>query len=127
MLDAKAYLSRYGALGCEIEQKLSQIETLRKLEHSVWAGGWESSGAHSPRLLAAKQDMAQSIDALIALRDEISASIDAVEDDTLRQLLAYRYISKLTWEQVADKMGYCFRNVYRLHNRALTYVRMGTK
>ena len=49
---------------------------------------------------------------------DLSSEIDKVEDVVERALLRYRYITCLTWEQIAEKMGYCLSQVYRIHNRA---------
>ena len=55
----------------------------------------------------------------MGLKGEIYRAIRTVEDPTRRLLLEYRYIHGLTWEQVAERMGYDLRWVHRLHGKAL--------
>lgn len=40
----------------------------------------------------------------------------------LADVLEYRYLMGLSWEEVADKMGYTERHVHRLHKKALKLV-----
>lgn len=61
-------------------------------------------------------------DKLIQLRRKIGAAIDAVPDARLRELLRLRYIDELSFEQIAVRMGYSWRQVIRLHGAALTKV-----
>ena len=37
-----------------------------------------------------------------------------------RTLLRYRYVDGLKWEEICVKMGYCWRQVHRIHREALT-------
>ena len=52
-------------------------------------------------------------------RNNITAAIQAVQNDTLRLLLELRYIDGLTFEQIAVKMHYSWRQTIRLHGCAL--------
>lgn len=57
----------------------------------------------------------------ITLRRSIENSISKVSDGRLRILLEYRYIDGMTWDCIADKMGFeDVRWVYRLHGKALS-------
>ena len=42
-----------------------------------------------------------------------------VDSRELRTLLSLRYLSYLTWEQIAEEMEVDVRHVYRLHKAAL--------
>lgn len=53
------------------------------------------------------------------LQREIVEKIEALEDETERAVLDYRYIRGLQWEEIAVKMNYSYRNVTRIHGRAL--------
>lgn len=56
---------------------------------------------------------------LFAVKLEIYEAILQVDDRDLRMLLSLRYLSFLTWEQIAEEMEVEVRHVYRLHKRAL--------
>lgn len=64
--------------------------------------------------------------------DELAAEQLAIEqaieplDYTARALLRYRYIEGMTWEQVAVKMNYSWRQVHRLHGDALQQLKETT-
>ena len=71
--------------------------------------------------LAAEID--REIDQLADLRREIEAAIQTVGDDTMRDLLRYRYIDAMTFEEVAVRMHYSYQWVCILHGRALSCLR----
>jgi hypothetical protein len=57
---------------------------------------------------------------MIHLKDEIEQMIYSVENDTLQLLLEYRYLDHMTWEEIAEKMHYDIRWLFRLHKKALS-------
>ncbi|WMJ84550.1 hypothetical protein ACS3UN_06630 [Oscillospiraceae bacterium LTW-04] len=59
------------------------------------------------------------------MRRSIQAAIDTVEDGWLRNLLEYRYIDSLSWDDVAEMMNYDRRWTITLHGAAL--IAMGIK
>ena len=62
---------------------------------------------------------------LAELYDEQLAIEQAIEtlDGVKRQLLRYRYIDGLTWEEVCIRMNYSWRQTHRLHGEALLELR----
>lgn len=58
------------------------------------------------------------------LQREIVEKIEALEDETERAVLDYRYIRGLQWEEIAVKMNYSYRNITRIHGRALLSFKM---
>ena len=50
--------------------------------------------------------------------------IAKVSDPSHRVLLELRYLGGNTWEEIALKMGYDVRWIYRLHGRALQAVEL---
>lgn len=66
----------------------------------------------------------EEIERLVALKTEIRNVINAVPDNDERLCLRLRYIEFLTWEQVAEKMNYERRQVFRLHGNALNHVKV---
>lgn len=55
----------------------------------------------------------------VALCRQTEAAIDALPDGRQRLLLRLRYIDGRTWEQIAVRMGYSFRQILRMHGTAL--------
>ena len=60
----------------------------------------------------------------IQLRAEITERIDAMENETESLLLRLRYIHGLKWEEVAVKMDYSWKQIHRLHSKALNNFKM---
>ena len=56
---------------------------------------------------------------LYNLQFEISSQISRMKNLKHRQLLRLRYTMELSWEQIAEDMGYDVRWVHRLHGYAL--------
>lgn len=50
---------------------------------------------------------------------EIRQRLDQMQDGEEARLLEARYIYCLPWEQVAKRLGYGLRQVYRIHGKAL--------
>ena len=67
-----------------------------------------------------KEQIVSQIKQAAALALEIEQAIENLEDERLKLLLRYRYISGWTWERIAVEMNLEYRWVLRLHGRALT-------
>lgn len=71
------------------------------------------------KLLEEDQRLAEKISEYLTAKKEIEAEIETVSEDRLKVLLKYRYIDNMTMEQIADEMGYSYRNICYLHKKAL--------
>ncbi len=49
----------------------------------------------------------------------VRKAIEAMQDEQEKDLLTYRYIDGLKWEEVAVKMGYSWQHTHKIHSRAL--------
>ena len=127
-------LKRYINLDREIDRKLEEIARLRaKLTRITQVLTAEPQGGGSiygktEEIIAKIVDLEKEIDAdvdrLVAIRDGIKTMIEAVEDDRERLLLQYRYLDGKTFEWIAAEMNYSWRQIHRLHSRALTNLKM---
>lgn len=132
--DKIKYLKRYINLDREIDRKLEEVARLRsKLTRVTEVFTAEPRGGGSiygktEEILAKIVDLEKEIDAdvdrLVAVRDSIKSIIEAVEDDRERLLLQYRYLDGRTFEWIAAKMNYSWRQIHRLHSQALTNLKM---
>lgn len=131
-MTAKAYLRQLRG----VERQMGEIgERIERLRAKVDAGRM-SSITGMPR--GGDSDWTKTVDRLIELeryynarerelvarKMAIHAAIDAVDDARMRELLELRYIDGMTWEAVAERMGYEPRHIYRLHGQALLRVRV---
>ena len=71
-----------------------------------------------------EDDLDHKIRELLSQRNEIVAVLDSLSDDNLRQLMRYRYIKGMTWDEIAGKMYYSRPQVVRMHGRALNKIEL---
>lgn len=50
---------------------------------------------------------------------EIRDHIERLEDENEKDVLVYRYVRNMKWEDIAVKMGYRWAQIHRIHARAL--------
>lgn len=131
-MTAKEYLSQYRMLDARIKSKQQQLSDLR--ERAVSVSGGNGNGSHSgtpydrvgeltAKIVDREGEITRDIEALVQLQREITAKIDLVEDNKLRLVLELRYISCYTIERIACEMNYSYRQVCRLHGKALLEIR----
>ncbi len=128
--EVKQFLSSYRNCFVDIGQLREEREQIWEI---VTSCGGAPSGGHSGvsdkvgKLSAKLADYDNKILAklkkAIAKLDNIRTVIEAVPDEKLRRLLRLKYINGYTFEQIAVKLGYCDRQIYRLHNEALQVVK----
>lgn len=61
---------------------------------------------------------------MIRAFDRVETAIMKMSPGAQRDILLYRYIAGLTWEQMAQKMGYTVRRLTQLHGYALANFRL---
>ena len=74
------------------------------------------------RIADIEADIDRQIDRQIDLRERIETAICAIPDGRLRDLMWYRYIDGLTWEQIAVTMHYSYVHICRMHGQALAVI-----
>lgn len=67
-------------------------------------------------------DINREIDRQIDLRERIEAAICAIPDGRLRDIMRYRYIDGMKWEQIAVTMHYSYVHICRMHGQALAAI-----
>ena len=68
--------------------------------------------------------ISKEIEHYISVKKEIHAVIEDVEDNDEKLCLRCRYIEFMSWEQIADKMHYELRTVFRIHGKALNHIKI---
>jgi len=129
--DKKKWLKRYGALNKEINQKLGELERQKALCMKITTvfsdmpkGGSKTREDSYIRMIEMDEELNKSVDGYVDMRHEIEATINKIEDSTLRTLLRYRYIDGAKWEQIAVDMNYDYSWVLRLHGSALNALKI---
>ena len=128
-MKTKDYLSHVSRLNKMINNKLSEISQLRELSVSISAIGNDEKVQTSPnfdkigtaiaKIDELENNLDKMIDEYLVKRERIIAQIDTMEEESVYQILFSRYIEKKTFEKIATEMEYSWRQIVRLHGKAL--------
>ena len=128
-MDTKQYLQQISRLDRMIQNKLAEISQLRELAMSVSAVKNEERVQNTPnfdkigtaycKIEEMEEKLDKLIDEYVDKKNLIISQIDKIENETYYEILFARYIEKKTFEKIADEMTYSWRQVIRLHGRAL--------
>ena len=128
-MDTKQYLQQISRLDRMINNKLAEISQLRELAMSVSAVKNEERVQNTPnfdkigtaycKIEEMEEKLDKLIDEYVDKKNLIISQIDKIENETYYEILFARYIEKKTFEKIADEMTYSWRQVIRLHGRAL--------
>ena len=130
-MKTKDYLSQVSRLNKMINNKLSEISQLRELSVSISAIGNDEKVQTSPnfdkigtaiaKIDELENNLDKMIDEYLVKRERIIAQIDTMEEESVYQILFSRYIEKKTFEKIATEMEYSWRQIVRLHGKALQH------
>lgn len=70
-----------------------------------------------------RRDLEKQIQEFFAEIRRAEALISRLSNPNQRTVLQLRYFSDMTWEEIADKMGYTLRWVHQLHRTAIAGLR----
>ena len=128
-MTTKDYLNQISRLNRMINNKLSEISQLRELACSVSAIRNEEKVQTSPKadsigtaiskIDEMERDIERTIDKYTKKKNLIISQIEGMDDELHYNVLFSRYIEKKTFEVIAAEMSYSFRNIIRIHGRAL--------
>ncbi len=128
-MTAQDYFNQAYRLDQRINSKIEQLSTLNDL--ALKATATYTGMPHSPnkgsqamantvdRIIDLQNEINRDIDALVDLKAEIRTVIDSVDGTDLRLILEERYLNWKPWEQIAVTLGYNLRYVHKLHKQAL--------
>ena len=129
IMDTKQYLQQISRLDRMINNKLAEISQLRELAMSVSAvkneervqttPNFDKIGTTYCKIEEMEEKLYILIDEFVDKKNLIISQIDKIENETYYEILFARYIEKKTFEKIADEMTYSWRQVIRLHGRAL--------
>lgn len=126
--EKKEYLKQYQKHVRRIHRINSEIAELRsmKISPSVVNDGMPH-GSNQSDMSGYAAELDQMIRELIEERyerikayQEIVSSIKRLKSENEKDVLFYRYIRGLDWWEIAEKMRYGERHIYKIHGKALT-------
>ena len=131
MMTAKEYLMRFRQVMREIEDLDRRMAQLRLKYAAPSAINYSDmpkahGSNHDLSDYIAKMDemteyMINKYTRLRGIEVDIYKRLDRMQDQTEREILRYRYIDGLNWEQISTRLNYSKRNVTRIHGRALRH------
>lgn len=128
-MTTKDYLNQISRLNRMINNKLTEITQLRELSYSISAIGSEEKvksssdpdkiGSTYAKIDEMERNLDKMIDKYIEKKNLIIGQIESIEDEDCYNILFSRYIEKKTFEAIATEMKYSWRQIIRLHGKAL--------
>lgn len=128
-MDTKKYLGQISRLDRMIKNKMTELSQYRDLIYGLSAVANEERVRTSPdfdkmtgkvaKVLKIESKIDELIDEYVDKKNLIISQIDSMENETYYEILFARYIEKKTFEKIADEMMYSWRQIIRLHGKAL--------
>ena len=128
----KEFLSLAWQIDERIEARIDECARLRgRLEagRSANYSGMPRGGSGDwtdaiDTVIEMERTIRKEIKELCRVKRAVNDAIAAVEVVKFKTVLELRYRNYLQWEEIADKLGYELRNVFKLHGRALLKVKI---
>lgn len=128
-MTTKDYLNQIGRLNRMINNKLVEIAQLKELACSISAiqtgervqttPNHDKIGTAYAKIDDMERKLDKLIDTYVDKKNHIISQIDGVEDEMLYNILFARYIERKTFEKIATELEYSWRQIIRLHGKAL--------
>lgn len=130
--EIKSKLYGYINISRERDQLAEQIRRLETIAYTPGAPAKsglpraaavsDPTGDRAARLLNLREAYAEKLDQAVQAIAEIEQLIGTLSDPVERRLVRCRYIEGKSWEQVCIAMNYSWRQVHRIHGRALEHL-----
>ena len=128
-MQAKEYLGQVSRINRMIKNKVSEIAQLKEIAINISAIDTEERVQTSPdfdkigkmfvRIDEEEDKLNSLIFEYIELKNKILSQIEGIKEETLYCVLFSRYVENKTFEKIAIDMQYSFRQITRLHGKAL--------
>ncbi|MBQ3330819.1 MAG: hypothetical protein IJG87_06540 [Ruminococcus sp.] len=127
--DPRSFLGQCFKLEQRIKVKKQRIDHLRQISIqitssvkpvSAYTGPSDKIGNCAIEITALTQEIEEEIIRMLRLQHEVADAIfELVPNQTQRAVLEARYLSGMSWEEIAYNMHYAYRWVLRLHKNGL--------
>lgn len=131
-MTAKEYLNQAYRIDQRVNSKLRQVDSLRDLATRATStlGTEPVSGTRNvhrledtiDKIIDLENEINSDIDRLVDLKRDVMDTISKVQDPNVLMLLELRYLSFMSWEDIAAEMDYSYRWVHILHSKGLAAV-----
>jgi len=131
-MTAKEYLNQAYRVDQRVNSKLHQLESLKDMATKATStlGTEPVSGTRNvhrladtiDNIIALENEINDDIDHLVDLKHDVMKTLSQVHDTNCLMLLELRYLSFKSWDDIAAEMHYGSRWVHILHSKALSAV-----
>lgn len=128
-MTTKSYLSQIERLDRMIQNKLSEIYQLKAMACSVTvsndgervqsSGDKDRMGSTVAKIVDLERETDELVDSFVEKRKRIVEQIDSIDNIDYYNVLSMRYVSRDTFESIAEKTNWSIRKVFTLHGKAL--------
>lgn len=128
-MTTKDYLNQISRLNRMINNKLVEIQQLKEMSCSISAItnservqtslSPDKIGSNIAKIDEMERNIDGMIDEYVDKKNLIISQIDSIENETYYNILFAKYVERKTFEKIADEMTYSWRQIIRLHGRAL--------
>ena len=129
-MQAEEYLKKIRRLNSFAKLKQEELEELRERIASVGSIDYTADRVQSSpspdkivnaviKLTDAEDRYKKALDELYTLKAEAEQRVETIENDKYRLVLMLRYFRFMTFEAIAEEMGFSNQWVQTLHERAL--------
>ena len=129
-METKQYLNQIERLEKQIQNKLSEIYQLKTMACSVTVSNSDGErvqtstdkdrlGSTVAKIVDLEKETDRLVDEFVDKRNHIIGQIDNMENADYYHILSLRYVSRDTFDNIADKTGWSKRHVLRIHGQAL--------
>lgn len=127
-MNVKEYLEQAKYLDMRINSKIEQLSTLNDLATKCTVTlsdmprnpNKDTSNMEDTivKIIDLQEEINSDIDQLVDLKREIMVVIKKISNVEYQTILENRYLSFMSWEQIAVEMKYSIQQIYRLRDRA---------
>ena len=129
-MTAKQYLSQIRLLDLKINQRIQELEDVKKRAFSLGSPELKADVVQSSpsqdqlaesvsRYVDLEDEINQLIDKYVDLRDTIISKIHELNDPRYVMLLHCRYVDFMSMTEISEKMNYEYKYTCQLHGKAL--------
>ncbi len=119
-MDAKEYLGSLRLLDARIDQRIKQLDELKRRRSYISAVVPRSGdGSGSDALSGLQAEISEEILQFEEKRNEIIDVIQSLNDHKFMQVLYKRYVEYKPFEQIAAELGYARSHTLLLHRNAV--------
>ena len=131
-MNIKEYLSQAYHIDQRIDCKMEQIKSLRCLAtkvNSVMSDmpkgnqNYNIMGKNIAAIIDLENEINADVNKLLNLKKEVASVVRNIGNPEYQTLLELRYLNFVGWEEIANKMGYSLPHIFRIHVRALNYLK----